>query len=56
MDKCRVVGIDLTVAMASDENGYIELTPEAEQNSWAMIGNSITTYIATVTDLLCFFI
>ncbi|XP_065917072.1 negative elongation factor E-like [Dysidea avara] len=37
MDKCRVVGIDLTVAMASDENGYVELTPEAEQNSWAMI-------------------
>ena len=38
MDKGRIGGIDITVEKASEENGYVELTPEAEQNSWAMIG------------------
>lgn len=38
MDKGRIAGIGITVEKASDENGYVELTPEAEQNSWAMIG------------------
>ena len=40
MDKSRVAGIDITVEKASEENGYVELTPEAEQNSWAMIGKN----------------
>ena len=38
MDKSRVASIDIIVEKASEENGYVELTPEAEQNSWAMIG------------------
>ena len=38
MDKGRIAGIDITVDKASEEHGYVELTPEAEQNSWAMIG------------------
>ena len=40
MGKGRVGDIDITVEKASEENGYVELTPEAEQNSWAMIGKS----------------
>ena len=42
MDKSRIAGIDITVEKASIENGYVELTPEAEQNSWAMIGEDTT--------------
>jgi len=33
MDKGRIAGIDITVEKASEEKGYIELNPEAEQNS-----------------------
>ena len=31
-------GVDVWVSFASDENGYVELTPEAASNPWAMIG------------------
>ena len=44
MDKGRIGGIDITVEKASEENGYVELTPEAEQNSWAMIGENYLLY------------
>ena len=44
MDKGRVTGIDIKVEKASEENGYVELTPEAEQNSWAMIGKAAEVF------------
>lgn len=31
-------GVDVWVSFASDENGYVELTPEAATNPWARIG------------------
>jgi len=39
MDKGRITGIDITVEKAGKENGYIELTPEAEQNSSSCMSN-----------------
>ena len=54
MDKSRIAGIDITVEKASIENGYVELTPEAEQNSWAMIGeDTMVTYICSVYIFMC---
>ena len=31
-------GVDVWISYASDENGYVELTPEAANNPWAVIG------------------
>ena len=54
MDKSRVAGIDITVEKASEENGYVELTPEAEQNSWAMIGKALGLFLMSVAlFMLC---
>ena len=54
MDKSRVAGIDITVEKASEENGYVELTPEAEQNSWAMIGKALGLFLISVAlFMLC---
>ena len=35
-------GVDVGVSDASDENGYVELTPEAANNPWAVIGEKHT--------------
>ena len=35
-------GVDVGVSYASDENGYVELTPEAANNPWAVIGEKHT--------------
>ena len=38
MDGGMIRGVDVWVSFASEENGYVELTPEAASNPWAMIG------------------
>jgi hypothetical protein len=38
MDGGMIRGVDVWVSYASDENGYVELTPEAANNPWAVIG------------------
>ena len=35
-------GVDVWASFASDENGYVELTPEAATNAWAMIGTLVS--------------
>ena len=42
MDGGMIRGVDVWVSNASDENGYVELTPEAATNPWAVIGESQT--------------
>ncbi|CAI8039087.1 hypothetical protein GBAR_LOCUS21739 [Geodia barretti] len=37
MDGGMIRGVDVWVSNASDENGYVELTPEAATNPWAVI-------------------
>jgi hypothetical protein len=37
MDGGMIRGVDVWVSYASDENGYVELTPEAANNPWAVI-------------------
>ena len=38
MDRGMIRGCDVHVAAASDENGYVELPPEAAKHPWAQIG------------------
>lgn len=38
MNGGMIRGVDVVVNFASEENGYVELTPEAASNPWAMIG------------------
>lgn len=38
MNGGMIRGVDVSVNFASEENGYVELTPEAASNPWAMIG------------------
>ena len=42
MDGGMIRGVDVGVSNASDENGYVELTPEAANNPWAVIGEKHT--------------
>lgn len=37
MDGGMIRGVDVSVYFASEENGYVELTPEAASNPWAVI-------------------
>lgn len=41
-------GVDVWVSYASDENGYVELTPEAANNPWAVIGEWIINFIGII--------
>ena len=38
MNNGMIRGSDVRVEMATRENGYVELTPEAAKNPWAVIG------------------
>ena len=46
-------GVDVWVSFASEENGYVELTPEAASNPWAMIGRHNSYRIYRTLLLLC---
>ena len=38
MNNGMIRGSDVRVEIATRENGYVELTPEAAKNPWAVIG------------------
>ena len=48
MDGGMIRGVDVWVSNASDENGYVELTPEAATNPWAVIGESPKTNLTVL--------
>ena len=37
-------GSEVYVEAASEENGFVELPPEAAKHPWAQIGNNLTPF------------
>lgn len=48
MNGGMIRGVDVLVNFATEENGYVELTPEAASNPWAMIGTIMWTLRVTM--------
>lgn len=46
MDRGMIRGSEVHVAAASEENGFVELPPEAAKHPWAQIGNNLTPLIS----------
>ena len=46
-------GVDVWVSFASEENGYVELTPEAASNPWAVIGLSVRNFCNYISVYTC---
>lgn len=52
MNKGMIHGTEIRVEFASDENGFVELPPEAASEPWARIG--LETLFYSIPILFCF--
>ena len=50
MNGGMIRGMEVLVELASEENGYVDLPPEAASNKWSLIGTCMGYYYIMVSQ------